>query len=268
LGKEKDLNVIPQMTSEAKISVRRLSHAFTNANNQHKLPVLDNVSLEVRSGEFICLIGPSGCGKSTLLMCIGGHLRPESGEVFANGTHILGPGTDRVMVFQQSTLFPWLTVRGNVEYGLRLRANRGVRAKATTRVDALLQMIGLEDFADRLPYELSGGMRQRVEIARALAVEPEIILMDEPFGALDALTRLRMQNEMLQIWNETKKTVLFVTHDIMEALILSDRIVVFGPRPARILDVFAVAARRPRDRGSAELAQMAKEIAARLDARL
>ena len=201
-------------------------------------------------------------------MCIGGHLPPEGGELFANGAPIVGPGPDRVIVFQQTTLFPWLTVRENVEYGLRLKANRVVQATKTDRVEALLQMIGLKEFADRLPYELSGGMRQRVEIARALAVDPDIILMDEPFGALDALTRLHMQNEMLQIWKQTKKTVLFVTHDIMEALILADRIVVFGPRPARILEIFEVQAPRPRDRGSAELTQMAKEIARRLDARL
>jgi NitT/TauT family transport system ATP-binding protein len=188
--------------------------------------------------------------------------------LFANGAPIVGPGPDRVIVFQQTTLFPWLTVRENVEYGLRLKANRVVQANKTDRVEALLQMIGLREFADRLPYELSGGMRQRVEIARALAVDPDIILMDEPFGALDALTRLHMQNEMLQIWKQTKKTVLFVTHDIMEALILADRIVVFGPRPARILEIFEVQAPRPRDRGSAELMQMAKEIARRLDARL
>jgi sulfonate transport system ATP-binding protein len=263
------LNVLTPMSGKAKISVRSLSHTFVSTNNQQqKLPVLEDVSLEVRTGEFVCLIGPSGCGKSTLLMCIGGHLPPEGGELFANGAPIVGPGPDRVIVFQQTTLFPWLTVRENVEYGLRLKANRVVQANKTDRVEALLQMIGLKEFADRLPYELSGGMRQRVEIARALAVDPDIILMDEPFGALDALTRLHMQNEMLQIWKQTKKTVLFVTHDIMEALILADRIVVFGPRPARILEIFEVQAPRPRDRGSAELTQMAKEIASRLDARL
>jgi NitT/TauT family transport system ATP-binding protein len=255
---------------EVKISVRSLSHAFVSTGKQQqRIPVLEDVSLDVRNGEFVCLIGPSGCGKSTLLMCIGGHLRPERGQLFANGGRIVGPGPDRVIVFQQTTLFPWLTVRGNVEYGLGLKANRSrSRIDKTARVDALLQMIGLKEFSDRLPYELSGGMRQRVEIARALAVEPDIVLMDEPFGALDALTRLHMQNEMLQIWKQTKKTVLFVTHDIMEALILADRIVIFGPRPARILEIVEVQARRPRDRGSTELTQMAKQIALRLEARL
>jgi NitT/TauT family transport system ATP-binding protein len=255
---------------EVKISVRSLNHAFVSTGKQQqRIPVLEDVSLDVRNGEFVCLIGPSGCGKSTLLMCIGGHLRPERGQLFANGAPIVGPGPDRVIVFQQTTLFPWLTVRGNVEYGLGLKANRsGSRTDKTARVDALLQMIGLREFSDRLPYELSGGMRQRVEIARALAVESDIVLMDEPFGALDALTRLHMQNEMLQIWRQTKKTVLFVTHDIMEALILADRIVIFGPRPARILEIVEVQARRPRDRGSTELIQMAKQIALRLEARL
>ena len=263
------MNLVARMTAEPKISVHSVSHAFAGTSSrQQKLPVLDDVSLEVRNGEFVCLIGPSGCGKSTLLMCIGGHLRPERGKLFANGAQIVGPGPDRVIVFQQTTLFPWLTVRENVEYGLRLKANRRVGSNRTGRVDTLLQMIGLEDFADRLPHELSGGMRQRVEIARALAVDPDIVLMDEPFGALDALTRLHMQNEMLQIWKQAKKTVLFVTHDIMEALILADRIVVFGPRPARILETFSVHAARPRDRGDAELTRMAREIAGRLDARL
>ena len=264
------MKAVSAAISELKVSVHCVSHSFPGSERTApRLPVLDNVSMDVRGGEFVCLIGPSGCGKSTLLMCIGGHFKPDCGELFANGAPIVGPGPDRVIVFQQNTLFPWLTVRENVAYGLHLRANRRVHPdNRPARIDTLLQMIGLKDFADRRPDELSGGMRQRVEIARALAVDPDIILMDEPFGALDALTRLHMQNEMLQIWQQTSKTVLFVTHDIMEALILADRIVVFTPRPARILETFHVHASRPRDRGSPELTQIARAIAQRLDTRL
>lgn len=254
--------------SDAKIALRDLCLEFPSRDRQQPLPLLNRITLDVAAGEFLCLIGPSGCGKSTLLMCVAGHLQPTSGACLADGTSVSGPGPDRALVFQQPTLFPWLTVQQNVGYGLRLLTNRHLRGQAELRVGRLLQLVGLQGFADRYPYELSGGMRQRVEIARALAVEPDVLLMDEPFGALDALTRLRMQNEMLKIWTETRKTVLFVTHDIMEALILADRVAVLSARPARLIEVFEVSNPRPRDRGDAALLRSAKDIGKRLDVNL
>jgi len=254
--------------ADARIALRALCLGFPARNGLLPLPVLDNITLDVATGEFLCLIGPSGCGKSTLLMCVAGHLQPTSGACLANGTGVSGPGPDRALVFQHPTLFPWLTVQQNVGYGLRLHTNRHLQADGHMRVQHLLQMVGLQEFADRFPYELSGGMRQRVEIARALAVEPGVLLMDEPFGALDALTRLRMQNEMLKIWTETRKTVLFVTHDIMEAVILADRVVVLSARPARVLEVVEVTNPRPRNRSDAALVRLARDIGKRLDVNL
>jgi ABC-type nitrate/sulfonate/bicarbonate transport system ATPase subunit len=178
------------------------------------LKVLEDVSLEIRRGELICIIGPSGCGKSTLLSILAGYIRPSMGEARLNGNLAKGPGSDRLMVFQSPTLFPWCTTEGNIAFGLRLRANRSKRADANTIVRELIELVGLTGFERHYPYELSGGMRQRVEIARALAVDPTVLLMDEPFGALDALTRLGMQREIVRIWQETGKTILFVTHDI------------------------------------------------------
>ena len=209
---------------------------------------LDRVSLTIRPNEFCAIVGPSGCGKSSLLYLVAGLLEVSSGEITVSGRPIDGPGPDRGMVFQSYTLFPWLTVRQNVEYGLR---RRGMAAAERARiVEGYLQEVGLERFAGHYPKQLSGGMMQRVAIARALANDPEILLMDEPFGALDSQTRHSMQKLLLRVWEHHHKTVAFVTHDIDEAVLLADRVLVMSARPGRIKAEIAVDLPRPR---SAEL---------------
>jgi len=205
---------------------------------------LADVSIEVRKREFISVIGPSGCGKSTLIRILAGLDYPTGGAIYLDGNPVAGPGADRGMVFQNYTLFPWLTVEKNVMFGLKMK---GVSKKAA-REQALhwLEVVGLSRFADAYPNELSGGMKQRVAIARALANEPRILLMDEPFGALDAQTRCEMQAHLLRIWESVDVTVLFITHDLDEAVYLSDRIVVLGAHPGRVLEIIDVPVRRPR----------------------
>jgi NitT/TauT family transport system ATP-binding protein len=208
----------------AKIVVDRVSHAFD------RLQVLRDISFEVGSHELLCVVGTSGCGKTTLLRIMAGLVEPRSGAVFLDGEEIVGPSSRIAMVFQDFGLFPWKSVRGNIGYGL---GNRGVRDPA--RVEAMMRTIGLEEAADQYPHQLSGGMQQRVGLARALAVEPDVLLMDEPFGALDAITREQLQLELLGIWERNADvTGVFITHDIDEALLLGDRVVVLGPRPARV----------------------------------
>ncbi len=225
------------------------------------MEVLDGISLNIRDGEFVCLIGPSGCGKSTLISLVAGYAKSTRGTIFVDGHAVEEPSPERVMVFQAPSLFPWYSVKQNVAFGMTLRANRSRYRDVSGRVAELLQLVGLQGFADHYPFELSGGMRQRVEIARALAVDPAILLMDEPFGALDALTRLALQREMLRIWETTRKTIMFVTHDIMEAVMLADRVVVFSARPAKIREVVSIDLARPRHRDGAEAARMARHIA-------
>ena len=210
-------------------------------------PVLGGISFEVKRREFICVIGASGCGKSTLLRILGGLEERSGGEVRMNGKSVEGPGADRGMVFQEYTLFPWLTVKRNVMFGPRM-AGRG---RDLSEAEALqwLDMVGLSERADAWPHQLSGGMKQRVAIARALDNSPPILLMDEPFGALDAQTRCTMQRHLLQIWKNVDVTVLFVTHDLDEAILLADRIVVLGARPGRILEIIRVPVDRPRHAG-------------------
>lgn len=199
---------------------------------------LDGVDLQIEDGDFTCLIGPSGCGKSTLLHLFAGFLQPSLGEVTLDGRRIDAPGADRAVVMQHATLLPWMSVAGNIELGPR---SRGVPLPARRRiVEEYLNLVGLNEFADRRPYELSGGMQQRVAVARALANESRVLLMDEPFGALDALTRETMQFELLRIWSVTKKTILFVTHDVEEAVACGTRVVVMSPRPGRITADHAV----------------------------
>jgi NitT/TauT family transport system ATP-binding protein len=209
-----------------------------------RFTALDNVSVTVAPGEFVCLLGPSGCGKSTLLGALAGHLRPSSGRLMLDGTPIEGPDPRRGLVFQHHTLFPWLSVQDNVAYGLKMR---GVaKAQRLKQAHELLEQIGLKGFEERYPKALSGGMQQRVEIARVLINQPRVLLMDEPFGALDALTRLKMQEMLLSLWQRLGTTIVFVTHDIDESLFMADRILVMSPRPGRIIDEIKVPADRPR----------------------
>jgi NitT/TauT family transport system ATP-binding protein len=243
------------------IRFEQVSLAFANALGRGPLLVLDRVNFDVHRGEFICIIGPSGCGKSTLLSLLAGHLKPNAGRILVGGVPVAGPSSDRVMVFQNAALFPWFTAGDNVAYGMRLAANRDKAGDGKANVDALLELVGLSGFSRHYPFELSGGMRQRVEIARALAVDPDILLMDEPLGALDALTRLTMQGELVRIWRNTAKTILFVTHDIDEAIIMADRIIVMTGRPARVKEEITVGLPRPRHRDDAKVGSLSRRIA-------
>jgi NitT/TauT family transport system ATP-binding protein len=205
---------------------------------------VQDVSFTIEPGEFICLIGPSGCGKSTLLGALAGHIKPSGGRLHVDGGAIEGPHPERGIVFQHHTLFPWKSARENVAFGPKMR---GVgRADRRRQAGEILDLVGLGDFADRYPRQLSGGMQQRVEIARVLVNRPRLLLMDEPFGALDALTRMMMQSLLLDIWGRVRTTIVFVTHDIDEALFLADRIIVMTPRPGRILEEIRVPFARPR----------------------
>ncbi|MGE8335942.1 ABC transporter ATP-binding protein [Pseudomonas laurylsulfatiphila] len=206
---------------------------------------LEEVSFEVPDQQFAVLVGPSGCGKSSLLYLTAGLADPTSGEIYVGGQQVEGPGADRGMVFQSYTLFPWLTVRQNVEFGLKRRGMPAAQRKDI--VDYYVNEVGLSGFADNYAKQLSGGMMQRVAIARALANDPQILLMDEPFGALDSQTRLQMQQLLLRVWGNSKKTVLFVTHDIDEAILLGDRVYVMGARPGRIKQILDVPIERPRN---------------------
>jgi len=217
---------------------------------------LDRIDLDVAKGEFVCLLGPSGCGKSTLLNAIAGFTRPTSGEILAFGKRVVEPQPERAMVFQEYALFPWMTVRENVAFGLRIRGDREARAKA----DALLDKLALRGFGDRFPKDLSGGMRQRVALARCLALDAPMLLMDEPFGALDALTRRSMQDELLRIWTELQQTIVFVTHGIEESLLLADRVVVMTYRPGTVKKIVTVALPRPRDEATPEFSTALRGI--------
>ena len=198
-----------------------------------RVQALSTINLVIEPGQFVCLAGPSGCGKTTLLRLVAGFMSPTEGSITIEGKSVKGPGPDRGMVFQSPTLYPWMTVRGNVELGMKYQGVK--KAERTEQSDRYLKMVGLTDFAARRPYELSGGMQQRCQIARVLASDPEFVLMDEPFGALDALTRERLQEELLTIWRQTGKTILFITHSVEEAVFLGSRVLVMSPRPGKIV---------------------------------
>ena len=232
------------LETRVKIVVRDLWMTFqTKDKNKQSVDVLEDIRLEVLDGEFVCLVGPSGCGKSTLLNIAGGFLQATRGEIRIDDKRVTEPDPRHIFIFQENAVFPWLTVEDNVGFGVK-RRNHEERKKV---VDHYIEMVGLTGFGKAFPRELSGGMKQRVEIARDFAAEPDVLFMDEPFGALDYLTRMRLRSELTQIWQRERKTVLFVTHDVEEAVQLADRVVVMGKRPSRIRDIVTVEVPRPRD---------------------
>lgn len=217
-----------------------------------RMSVLENIDLDVNDGEFVCILGPSGCGKSTLLSAMAGFLTPTSGQILIDNEIVRGPDPRRIFVFQERGVFPWLTVEGNIGFGL----SKLPRAQRVERIQHYVKMVGLEGFERSYPHELSGGMKQRVEVARALAVNPDVMFLDEPFGALDSITRLVMRGELLRIWHAERKTILFVTHDIDEAVQLADRVVVMSARPGRIQQIVAIDIAHPRDISSPRYLQL------------
>ncbi|GAA3881207.1 ABC transporter ATP-binding protein [Leifsonia kafniensis] len=231
-----------RVSDAAKISVRGVTKTFPLGNED--FIALDNVSLDVADNEFVTIVGPSGCGKSTLMNVLAGLEDVSSGHALVDGIAVAGPGPERGVIFQQYALFPWLTVRKNVEFGLKTA--RVPRAERRERAEHFINLVGLTQFADALPKMLSGGMKQRCAIARAYAVNPSILLMDEPFGALDALTRVRLQEQLLETWSQEKRTVVFITHDVDEAVFLANRVVVMAARPGRVYDVIDVDLPYPR----------------------
>jgi NitT/TauT family transport system ATP-binding protein len=239
-----------------KIDVRDVGHRF------QRVVALRDVNIEVHAGEFVCLVGPSGCGKTTLLYALAGHLAPSGGHISIDGVQVRGPGPDRLLVFQEPALFPWLTVHQNLV--LPLRARGLSRAEARERAGTFIPWVQLEGFEDALPHQLSGGMRMRVQLARALAMDPAVLLMDEPFAALDAQTRSTMHQLLQRIWLRDRKTVVFVTHDVREALVLGDRVVVMAARPGRVLEDLEVGLPRPRDPDDEALVEMSRRIRAEL----
>ena len=236
---------------------------INNAQKVFKTPgkdviALKDINLEIKQGEFVCLLGPSGCGKSTLLNAVAGFALPSDGEITVEGKNIIGPGPDRGMVFQEYALFPWMSISQNIAFGLEVQKKS--KSEIDSTVNQLLALLHLTDFRDRFPKDLSGGMRQRVAIARVLALDSPIMLMDEPFGALDALTRRNLQDELLRIWQKLGKTILFVTHSIEESIYLADRIVVMTYRPGTVKRDHIVEIPRPRDPASPEFNKLKREL--------
>ena len=226
-----------------KVKIDSVRKVFNTRNGE--MIALNGVDLDIKENEFICVVGPSGCGKSTLLNIIAGLSEPTSGNVFCDGKEVNGTGTERGVVFQQYALFPWLTVKKNVMFGLKLKGIKGKEAEEIAM--KYLKMVQLEDFANHYPKELSGGMKQRVAIARAYAVNPSILLMDEPFGALDAQTRAQLQQELLETWEKERKTCFFITHDVDEAIILAQKVIIMSARPGRIKEIVDIDIPYPRN---------------------
>ncbi|HZP60829.1 MAG TPA: ABC transporter ATP-binding protein [Opitutaceae bacterium] len=250
-----------QNEAPSKLSVQHVSKHFRSRGRA--VHALDDISLEVSEGEFVCLVGPSGCGKSTLLNIVAGLDHADSGRVVADGAPVTAPGRDRMMMFQESALFPWLDVLDNVLFGLKLKPNLS-RPERLEVARFYLSLVGLEKFQRAAVHELSGGMKQRVALARALAPNPRVLLMDEPFAALDALTREQLYGDLQDIWRKRKKTILFVTHNVREAACLGDRVILFSPHPGRIREQFKIDLPRPRDINSVDLARHSTAITAAL----
>jgi len=243
--------------AQAKVVVENVSKIFVTKRGSAE--ALANISLQVNDGQFVCLVGRSGCGKSTLLNIIAGLEKPDCGRVLADGKPVTEPGADRMMMFQESALFPWLNVIENVLFGLKLKPNL-TRSERFEIAEFYLRLVGLEKFMHANIHELSGGMKQRVALARALAPNPRVLLMDEPFAALDALTREQLYTDIQQIWEQRKKTIIFVTHNVREAACLGDRVLVFSRHPGRIIEEFVIGLRRPRDINSVDLANYTSVI--------
>nr|WP_310616073.1 ABC transporter ATP-binding protein [Pantoea cypripedii] len=242
--------------SGVNIDIQQVSHHFSLEGRD--LPVLENITLQVKTGEFVALLGPSGCGKSTLLRLLAGLEQPVSGLLAEEGRAITAPDPSRVVVFQDPTLYPWRTVYDNVGLGLQIRGES--RATRERRINAMLERVGLTQFARAWPHQLSGGMAQRAALARALVNHPRLLILDEPLGKLDSLTRLRMQQEIVDLWQEQQFTTLMVTHDVEEALVMANRVVVFSPRPARVLDIITVDLPWPRRRDDVQLVALRSRI--------
>lgn len=244
-------------TAPAKICINHVSKTF--ASRKEVVHALDDVSLSINEGEFVCLVGPSGCGKSTLLNIIAGLEFPDSGEALMDGLPIGKPGRDRMMMFQESALFPWLDVLGNVMFALKLKPNLDNKERLEV-AKYYLHLVKLDEFIHANIHELSGGMKQRVALARALAPNPRVLLMDEPFGALDAITREQLYGDIQAIWEKRRKTIVFVTHNVREAVCLGNRVVLFSPHPGRIREDFLIDLPHPRDINSMELADYSLNI--------
>jgi len=242
--------------NQPKIIIRDLCMKFPSKVNGVPLPVFEQINLEVQEGELVCIVGPSGCGKTTLLNIVAGFLKATHGEILIDGIQVNGPDHRRIFIFQESAAFPWLTVEENIGFGI-LDSSREERRE---HVNHYIDMVGLKGFEKAYPSELSGGMKQRVEIARALVANPDVLYMDEPFGALDFFTRLRMRTELISIWEREKKTILFVTHDVEEAVQLADRVVILTQRPSSIRAITEVRLPRPRDLDSPAYIKIRSQI--------
>ena len=244
--------------NKIKVEVNNLSKSFANSDDGTPLPVIEDVSFDVYEGEFLCIVGSSGCGKTTILRIIAGLQQADSGEVLLDGKKIESTSTQKGMVFQEFALFPWRTVQKNVEFGLEYKGLPVEERKELSK--KFISMVGLSGYENSYPHQLSGGMKQRVAIARALVNDPDVLLMDEPFGALDAQTRNILQDELLRIWAETKKTIIFITHNVDEAVYLGDRVLVLTKRPAKIKKEFKIALSRRRKRTNLEFVMLRKDI--------
>jgi sulfonate transport system ATP-binding protein len=251
----------PPISRKESIVLSGVFRSYANSRGSFT-PALQNIDLEIEQGEFVCIVGPSGCGKSTLLHLLAGLDRPTTGEITVDGNPVKGPGTDRILLFQELGLFPWLTVRQNVEFGLKMEGVSKVERRDRARV--FLRMVHLSHFEDHYIHQLSGGMKQRVALARSLALQPKILLMDEPFAALDAQTRDMLHDELERLWKETSPTIVFVTHNVREAVRLGDRVLLMSFRPGRIKSQFQVTLRRPRHVEDADVAYLSKEILGQL----
>jgi NitT/TauT family transport system ATP-binding protein len=247
-------DVVPEAMGVAKLRTQHLGMAYDR--DGQSMAVLEDIDLEVGEGEFICLVGPSGCGKSTLLNVMAGFLSPTSGSVAIDGETVTGPDPRRILVFQERGVFPWLTVNGNIGFGL----SKLSRIEREQRIAHYVKAVRLEGFENSYPSDLSGGMKQRLQVARALAVNPDILFLDEPFGALDSITRVIMRGELLRIWQSERRTILFVTHDIDEAVQLADRVVVLSSRPARIQEILTIDIEHPRNISSSRYLELRDEL--------